>query len=153
MTLSSTGKLVGLILMVLLLAACAGRQTADQRSGEVYLRHAGSEVEQVRYASVRGWQPVGDEAILLDLAGRGDYLLTLSADCHFDLRFSPRIALDTQLRGVLTRFDRVIVNNNRCRILSIRPVDMDAVRADLAEQAESQQAGQPLRPVDSNGSD
>ena len=152
MTFSSTGKLVATLSMVLLVAACAGRQTAEQRSGEVYFRHAGSEVEQVRYASVRGWQPVGDEAVLLDLAGRGHYLLTLSANCHTDIRFTNNLRLDTQLRGVLTRFDRVIVRDNLCRIQSIRPVDMDAVRADLAEQDEAESGAGPLRPIDQNGS-
>ncbi|MGY6587627.1 MAG: DUF6491 family protein [Wenzhouxiangella sp.] len=152
MTISSAGKLAGIFMMVVLLAACAGRQTAEQRSGEVYFRHAGSEVEQVRYASVRGWQPVGDEAVLLDLAGRGHYLLTLSANCHSDIRFTNNLRLNTQLRGVLTRFDQVTIMGNQCRIQSIRPVDMEAVRADLAERDEAESGAGPLRPIDQNGS-
>ncbi len=145
-------KNLAVALLMFVLAACAGRQTVDQRSGEVYFRHAGNEVEQVRYASIRGWQAVGDDSILLDLAGRGRYLFTLSANCHSDIRFTNSIRLDAQLRGVLTRFDRIIVSGNRCRIQSIRPVDMEAVRADLAERDEAESGAGPLRPIDQNGS-
>ena len=142
-------KMVLCLLGLLLVTACATRQTADQRSGEIYLRHAGGEVQQVRFSSIIGWQPVGNDSLLLSLGARGDYLLQISPECHFDLRSSPRIGLDSQLRGVLTRFDRVLVGCNRCRIHSIRPVDMDAVNEELRLAREASADG-GLRPVDTD---
>jgi hypothetical protein len=128
-------RLFWLSMLVLLLSACAGPGPREEGPGEVYLRHAGMTVDQVRYSSVRGWQPVGDEAVLVDFGVRGHYLFELSPNCHFEVRSAPSLRFETSLRGVVNNFDHVFVGSERCNIVRIRQVDYAAARAELREEA------------------
>jgi hypothetical protein len=121
------------LMLALLITACAAPGERPERPGDVYLRHAGPSVDQVRYTSVRGWQPVGDEAILIDFGVRGHYLFELSPNCHMEIRSAASMSLQTTMRGSVNTFDHVMIGPERCNIVRIRPVDYEAARAEMRE--------------------
>jgi hypothetical protein len=129
-------KIFYLMILAALLAACAGAGERSERPGEVYLKHAGEPVDRVRYGSVRGWQPVGDDAVLLDFGSRGHYLFELSLNCRMDARSASTIALETQMRSTVSRFDTIVVGRERCTIQDIRPVDYEAARAEMRDRGD-----------------
>ena len=136
-------KLIVMISLTLLLSACAGQQRID-RSGEAFYKHAGDPVSQVRYSTFRGWQPAGDDAVLIDFGSRGHYLFELSVNCHFEIRSAASLQLVTAMRSVVNTFDHVQLGNERCNIVHIRPVDYAALRAEMDASAASR-----MRPVPS----
>ncbi|QOC21441.1 hypothetical protein IC757_10280 [Wenzhouxiangella sp. AB-CW3] len=122
-----------LILLTLLLAGCAAqepRPTLEQIE-EVYLRHAGHETQSVMFSNIRGWRPAGVQSVAINFGARRDYLIDLAPPCVMDLRFEPMIRVVNSQRGTLSRFDRIQVGQDLCRIVRIRQIDMDAVREDL----------------------
>jgi hypothetical protein len=126
-------KLCVILLASAFLAACAS-SAPREKSGEIYERHAGMAVHEVRYSSIRSWQTAGSDSILIDFGARGQYLFTLGPECHYELHVRPTLGLDTRMKNVVTRLDRVVVGSERCHIVSIRPVDMKAVNAEMAER-------------------
>ena len=115
-----------------LMAACAGRGATVDHS-EVYLKHAGEPVSQVRFERVRSWRTVSREMILINFGARGEYLIELGQECHSRLHANPRMRLDSRQPNVLDVTDWIVVDQvHRCRILSIRRVDMSEVRSELA---------------------
>jgi hypothetical protein len=146
-----------LIFLVPFLAACAstdGRPTLEQIE-EVYVRHAGTDAQNVMFTNIRGWRPAGVRMMVVEVGPRRDYLVELTPPCEMNLRFEPAIRIINAQRGILSRFDSVQVGRDVCRIVSIRQIDMEAVRADLealrlsapdgsdriAEDADNQDAG------------
>ncbi len=123
-----------LVVMVAgLVVGCAGRGPIVDHS-EVYLKHAGDPVAQIRFERVRNWRPVGREHIVIDFSARGDYLIELGRECHSRLHANPRLRIDSHNPRVLDVTDRIIVDEvHRCRIREMRRVDMQAVRAELAD--------------------
>ena len=116
------------------LAACAAGPDRDANRDSdrdsVYLRHAGTEVDQVRFARPRDWQPVGDNSVVIDFGAGRHYLFDLSPPCRIETRFAATLRIDNHLGGTVNRFDHIVVGSERCRIHRIRPVDMDAVRVE-----------------------
>jgi len=131
----SMRKLVA-CLLVLAVSACAssGETNGLKEELERYQRHAGADMQSVRYASIRNWTPVGHHAVVFEFNGPRHYLVDLSGPCDLDLRFSSSLRLESVRRNALGLFDRVIIGGEECRIESIRPVDMDAVEQELAER-------------------
>ena len=115
----------------LLLAACASLAPSEERSGEVYYRHAGDEIGLLSYNALRGWRPVGDSAVLLELDRRRYVLAELDPSCINEARFASQLGLVSRTPGTLSRFDSLRIGRRHCRIESLRSVDFDAVRADL----------------------
>lgn len=128
-------KLVA-FLLVLAVSACAGNGEQDglKEEFEFYQRHAGADMQSVRYASLRNWTPVGRHAVVFETNGSRHYLVELSGPCDLDLRFSSSLHLESVRRNVLGNFDRVIIAGQECQIQSIRPLDMDAVERELAQR-------------------
>jgi hypothetical protein len=124
-----------------LLAGCAGRGAVVDHS-EIYMRHAGDPVPRIRYHQVRSWRPVSGDMIAMDFGGRGGYLFELSPECHSRFRSGLTIRLDTYMDGIIDIGDRIIVEDvHRCRILSMRPVDIRAAREELAAGVDEADSG------------
>lgn len=124
------------LLIAGLLIACAApgeRQRELERTGEIYARHAGDRVEHVLFSGVRNWRPAGREGVVVEFSGRRHYLLGLTAPCDFEIQYAVRLRLINAQPNLLTRFDRVRVGGETCRITSIRPVNMEEVREELEQ--------------------
>ena len=64
-----------------------------------YIRHAGPELNRVRYSGfIQGWQPVGDDSVLMSFSRNEYYLFELSPPCNLELRQATHIALKTSMR-------------------------------------------------------
>ncbi len=128
-------KAIVLGFMVLLLAGCAAqeRRPTLEQIEEVYLRHAGSDAHSVFFSNIRGWRPAGVRMLVIEFGPRRDYLVELTPPCEMNLRFEPVIRVINTQRGILSRFDSIQVGRDVCRIVSLRRIDMDAVRADLEQ--------------------
>ena len=114
------------------LVACASQGPTRIEAEQVYLKHAGPDVSQIAYNGfLRGWRPVGQEAVLIELSRDSHLLIGLSPACHSVVRDAERLTLNTTSRLLVTRLDRVQLDRASCRITSIREVDYAAARQEL----------------------
>lgn len=125
-------KMVMTLVIASLLSACATQGPSRLELEQIYLRHAGPEAQRIRYSGViRGWQPIGDEYVLLELGASRHVLLGLSAPCHLELRSADHLAIRSLTGLSIDRFDRVSLGGVECRIMSLRPVDYAAAREEI----------------------
>ncbi len=137
------------VALAVLAAACATTVPTEVRTGEIYQRHAGEEsVSSVIYGSIRSWRPAGDNAVLIEFSRNRHYLFELDAPCRSEVRFAQAIRLITSTRQRVDRFDRIQVGERTCRILDIREVDFDAVRADLERLRQQPEAARDSVDID-----
>lgn len=123
-------------IVVGVLVGCAGRGPVVDHS-EIYMKHASDPVPRVRYERIRGWQPVGREMVMMDFGARGQYLFELSRECHSRLHTTLTLHLDNYQPRVIDITDRIIIDEvHRCRIMNMWPVDLRAVRDELATRDE-----------------
>lgn len=132
--------------LVLVLAACSSvpKQTDAQRL-ELYRTHAGEPVNEFRYfGTLNGWTPLGDQALAVWTRPNEAFLLELTAHCQ-DLDFAPAISVTNMMGTVSARFDDVIVRGGSrgvgripCRIDTIRPLDVKALKEAQRELREAQ---------------
>jgi hypothetical protein len=143
-------RLMQLCLMALLgaagLTACSSlpNQTEAERL-QLYRSHAGEPVPSFQYfGNLNGWAPLSDSALTVWTRPNQAYLLELSGPCQ-DLEYAIAISVTNTMGRVYSRFDDVIVrggggvSNIRfpCRILSIRPLDVKALKATQKEMREA----------------
>ena len=136
------------VLVAMMLAAALGgcATTGKLSSGErlaLYRAHAGEPVKSFRYfGSLNGWTELGDSALAVWTKPAEAWLLNLSGPCP-DLSFAPAISITNMMGQVSARFDRVIVHGSGpmahvpCRIDTIQPLDVKAVRASEKELREA----------------
>lgn len=125
------------VLTIATLAACAtaGKLTDSERLA-LYRGHAGAPVRSFQYFNaLNGWTELGDSALAVWTKPNEAWLLELGGPC-MDLSYAPAISVTNMMGQVSARFDKVIVLGANpgigripCRIESIRPVDVKAVRA------------------------
>jgi hypothetical protein len=128
-------KVMALVFLGLLVAGCATqeRRPTLEQIEEVHLRHVGSDVHNVMFSNIRGWRPAGVRMLVIEFGPRRDYLVELAPPCEMNLRFQPMIRVINTQRGILSRFDSIQVGRDVCRVVSLRRIDMTAVRADLEQ--------------------
>ncbi len=126
---------VPMLAAALALGACAS--TASLRDADklaLYSAHAGAPVSSFRFfGGINSWTSLGDSALVVWTRPSEAYLLDLSGPC-IGLEFTPEIGLTDQGSRVHARFDKVLVRNRGainipCRIDTIRPLDVRAIRA------------------------
>lgn len=117
-------------------SACAsGPRLADSQKLELYQQNAGEPVSKIKYyGSLRGWEPIGDSALVVWVRGDEGYLFTLDATCP-DLPFGKAIRVGDQSGDVYAGLDSIRVLGGAssalpCRIRTIQPLDRQQVRAD-----------------------
>jgi hypothetical protein len=130
------------LLFVLVFAGCSTLRNPgpDQRLA-LYQAHAGAPVASFRYLGrISSWESLGDEAIAIWTRPNEAWLLGLAGPCN-GLNFTPVIGLTSQTGAVHAGFDEVLVRDPAsiqipCRIQSIRPLDVAAIRqAEKAKRA------------------
>ena len=113
---------------------CANADTdaTMARTRAVYERHAGAPVDEVRMWKLYDWLPLGEDAFAVwTRPSAGVYLVVVDLPCT-GLDFARTIGITSTQRTRSVRFDKVEFDGQRCSMRSVRPVDYDAVRADLA---------------------
>lgn len=130
------------------LAACAtsGRLTSAERLA-LYRAHAGEEVRDFQYfGSLNGWTELGDRALAVWTRPNQAYLLELTNPC-LELDYAPAISVTSMMGRVSARFDKVLVHGGPdsgvrlpCRIQTIRPIDVKALRSQEAKLREARLA-------------
>lgn len=131
---------------VVLLAACAthpAQRDADNLA--LYNTHSGAPVDQFRYfGRMTQWVSLGDQALAVWTRPSEAWLLDLSGPCP-DLEFAQAIGLSSTVNTVSARFDKVTVlgggaHHIPCQIARIRPIDVDALRAEQRELRQQERA-------------
>jgi hypothetical protein len=122
-------RFVFTVIGVALLSACASglarRETLDVR----YLDYAGEPVEQIRsMRGVDGWTPVSRNQLVIWTGFNEAWLIKVWDGC-INLSFANAIQV-TQTGRTITRFDKVLVENESCPIIEMRPVDVARMKAD-----------------------
>ena len=120
--------------VVMALAGCAsmaadGGPAARQAEAlERYSSIAGAPVRDFHFWKMDRWEVLGDLELAVWTTSRDAYLLQLQRPCT-GLEFATTIGLTSTMQRVSSRFDSVLFENQRCRILEIRPVDGKAYKA------------------------
>ena len=128
------------------LSACSSlpNQTEAERLA-LYRSHAGDPVPSFQYfGTLNGWTPLSDSALTVWTRPSQAYLLELSGPCQ-DLESTIAISVTNTMGRVYSRFDDVIVRGGGgvsgarfpCRILTIRPLDVKALKATQKEMREA----------------
>jgi len=138
-------RLIPLALLAFALAGCAtaGKQT-DAEKLALYRGHAGEPVKDFQYfGRLNGWTPLGDDALAVWTKPSEGYLLELSGPCQ-DLDYAMAITITQFGNRVSARFDDVVPVGAGtagikipCRIQTIRPLDVKALRASQKELREA----------------
>jgi hypothetical protein len=117
------------VVAVLSLSACASGLARKDEVGLKYADYAGEPVDTVRtLGAVNGWTPVSRTQLVIWTGVNEAWLLTVWDSCR-DLTFANSISV-TQSGRQITKFDRVLVGEERCAITEIRPVDVKQMKAD-----------------------
>ncbi|MGE8212202.1 MAG: DUF6491 family protein [Stenotrophomonas sp.] len=137
-------KMLVAAMLAATLAGCAttGKLSSDERL-QLYRSHAGAPVNSFKYfGSLNGWTELGDNALAVWTRPNEAWLLNLGGPC-MDLSYAPAITVTNMMGQVSARFDRVIVHGSGpmahvpCRIDSIQPLDVKALRASEKEMREA----------------
>ena len=120
------------------LGACATTESlSDQQKLALYSGHAGAPVAKIRYRTPIGWEKVDDSHLLLQMRPTESWLLRLSGPCLEWTASVPTIVIDSRDQQLTAGFDTIRFNSINapaapmsCRIEEIRPVDLDAARAE-----------------------
>ena len=149
-------RLAILAMAVTLLAGCAtAGKLSDGEKLALYRAHAGEPVRDFQYfGSFNGWTDLGDSALAVWTRPNQAWLLELSGPC-MDLSYAQAISVTSMMGRVSSGFDKVIVHGSSvgmhvpCRIGSIRPLDVKALRSSenqLREaKAEAREQGEGSR--------
>jgi hypothetical protein len=123
-------------LAAILLSACGGMARRDsQPSLEQYMRYAGPPIQRFSYRnSYSGWQIVDDYKIAM-FVGNDAYLLTVLAPCP-QMRLAMFMSITNASSGIVSRFDRVQLDDHNCLIEEIRQVDYRGMQRDNPQHHE-----------------
>ena len=133
-------------MLLAVLAACSSYpKLSDAERIDLYRSHAAEPVRDFQYfGSLNGWAPLGDKALAVWTRPNQAYLLELMGPC-MDLDYAPAISISNMMGRVSARFDSVRVlgggsNPMRmpCRIDTIRPLDVKALKQAEKELREAQ---------------
>lgn len=125
------GMLV-LMLLVLMLGACAHAERARERDAqalEEFERYAGEPIRRIHhFSTVDRWRSFNDRQLVIWIGVNRAYLLTLKDPC-FDLHRQMAIRVTGSNGFIDANFDRVEFEQQRCRIGEIREIDEKARKA------------------------
>jgi len=108
--------------LAIALMGCASSAKLDFRE------YAGEPVKSFWMTDYHGWAPVADHQLVIWAGMDEAYLLTVKGYCP-GVMFAYSIAV-TSSGGTVDNHERVIVDNNRCMIGEIRPIDTRQMKED-----------------------
>jgi hypothetical protein len=134
---STVKCLAALGLVVAAAPALADNRETQQKNYELFSRHAGPQIEEIRQFRFNRWQQLGDSAIAVWSNPGEMYIIEVDAPCN-GLDWARNVGVSSTQRVVSVRFDYVTYDRNkRCQIVAIRPVDEKAVKAEMREDEEA----------------
>lgn len=120
------------LLFTLMAAGCATSRFLEE--AEIYERHAGDPVPEIRFMRLRDWRPVSADLLMIRTQGNEYYLVEPELPCAGHVRFTRTLVIPQSTGHVnLTPLDDLTLDGQRCRIRSLRALDYKGVQADLAE--------------------
>ncbi len=131
-------RLVILAILLLSAAGCANnRALRVEQQLQRFEAAAGLPVKSFRYFGFNSWTSLGREHLAVWTRPNEAWLINVHGFCP-DLDFAQRIGITSSMNRVYARFDTVITEQGRCRIKTIRPVDVKALR-ELQREARRQE--------------
>ncbi|WP_397572013.1 DUF6491 family protein [Silanimonas sp.] len=125
-------RIAALAAASLALAGCSslGSTAATEREAASLARYeaaAGEPVGSFRFFRIDGYRVLGEHAVAVWTGPRQAYLVAVEEPCP-GLRWSLAIGVTSSMSRVYADFDRVQTRDGSCRIRSIRPIDVAALR-------------------------
>ena len=117
---------------VLVLSACAGGLARKDDAAQFrYQDYAGEPVDTVdTMGRVTGWTSVSRDQLVIWTGVNDAWLIKVWSTCR-DLQFANTVAVK-RTGTKITKFDQVLVGEERCQISEIRRVDVKQMKADRA---------------------
>lgn len=127
---STVTRLLALIPAAALMTGCAagpfGNSPAPTR--ETFLQYAGPPIESFTYLGrYSGFRTLGGQDVVIWTTINDAYLIKVLEPC-VGLPFANRVALSSSSRTVTRSVDWLLVDNDRCRIDTIRYIDYGAMK-------------------------
>lgn len=125
-------KTTAVLGVVALLAACASGLARKEDGAKFrYQDYAGAPVDSMdTMGRISGWSAVSRDQLVLWTGVNEAWLVKVWSTCR-DLEFANSVAVKRS--GIkVTKFDQVLVGEERCQISEIRPVDIKQMKADRA---------------------
>ena len=124
----------------LVLAACASSMTRAERLA-IFQANAGEPLQRVSFFSPQSWQPVDNSHVVVQMRPSQQYLMRLSGPClDWGGRGAAAMVFTSQTGSFIQpRLDRVAFSGSSisCRIEEIREINVDGVRAAMAQHNET----------------
>ncbi len=131
-------RILMILVSLFVLGGCASnRAHRVEQQLQRFEAAAGLPVQSFRYFGFNSWTSLGSEHLAVWTRPSEAWLIEVYGFCP-DLDFAQRIGVTSSLNRVYARFDTVITEQGRCRIKSIRPVDVKALR-ELQREARRQE--------------
>ena len=105
------------------IAACSVTPRQDPPSYGNWQEAVGEPVQRVRFSHLIDWQPLDREWVLLEFSDGRMFALEVRDPCITDTREASSLELDTAMKNTLHRSDRVRLDEYRCLIETIRPLN------------------------------
>ncbi|MFN7784359.1 MAG: DUF6491 family protein [Lysobacterales bacterium] len=123
-------RIASLLLMCLTLAACASTTPREREEAALarYSAYAGAPVSSFHLRLMREWAGLGPSHLAVYTGVNQAWLLEVDSPCH-GLDFARAVQLTSTGSRVYSKFDSVRFGEQICRIRSIRPVDVRAMKA------------------------
>ena len=127
-----TTKTAAVLGIAALLTACAsGLARKDDDVKLRYQDYAGAPVDTIdSLGRVSGWNSVSRDQLVIWTGVNEAWLIKVWSTCR-DLEFTNTVAVK-RTGTKITKFDQVLVGDERCQISEIRPVDVKQMKADRA---------------------
>ena len=111
----------------------ADTRETQEKNFDLFSRHAGPPIDEIRQFRFNRWQQLGDYAIGVWSNPGELYLVEVDRPCN-GLDFARNVGITSTQRVVSVRFDYVTFDKHqRCHITKIRPVDEKAMKAEMRD--------------------
>ena len=121
------------VLAAFIASACAtsGGEIERSSSDRLLTRYepfVGEPIDRFTAFRPDSWQPISRTQLVVWTSINDAYLLTVDNTCP-ELNFAQKIGV-TSTGSSISKFDSVIVRDQRCRIEQIQPIDVERMKAD-----------------------
>ncbi len=130
--------------LIVSLNACAANRLSNSEELVLAKSLAEAPVSGFNFVRLQSWHAIGDSHLIVQVAQKRSYLLTLSHPCR-DLEYQIQIGISSFGQRVQAGFEHVLLEDrsaphgqqSRCRIHKIQPIGikaLDQARAALTKQ-------------------
>ena len=125
--------LTAIVMAAMLASACAtsGGEIERSKSDRLLTRYepyVGEPIDRFTAFRTDSWQPISRTQLVVWTSINDAYLLTVDNTCP-ELNFAQKIGVSSTGSSI-SKFDSVIVRDQRCRIEQIQPIDVERMKAE-----------------------